>query len=297
MPRPTLTDLNALAAIATHRSFRKSADALGVSPSTLSHMMRTLESRLGVRLLNRTTRSVSPTEAGARLIARLEPLLKELDDVLDEVNAARDSPVGRLRINTSDTAARLLLRTVVPTFLARCPDMVVDLVTDGRLVDIVAGGFDAGVRFGESVPQDMVAVRLGGDVRFVAIASPDYVARRGVPQTPDDLLRHPCIRIRMPSGKSYRWEFAKHGQTLVVDVRGSLVLDHVGLMVDAAVAGLGIAYVPDNAADAEFREGRLVTLLDDWCPAIPGLFIYYPRNRQMPAGLRAFVDVVKETAP
>ncbi|HMC44576.1 MAG TPA: LysR family transcriptional regulator, partial [Caballeronia sp.] len=246
--RPALSDLTALAAIVTHRSFRKAADELGVSPSTLSHMMRTLELKMGVRLLNRTTRSVSPTEAGERLVSRLQPVLRELDLALEEVDAVRSRPSGSLRINASEPAARLLMQSIVPAFLARYPDMSVDLVTEGRLVDIVAGGFDAGVRLGEALPQDMIAVRFGGPVRFLAVASPAYLAGHTPPLVPDDLKDHACIRVRLPSGKLYRWEFAKHGQGLTVDVPGSLTLDHIGLTIEAAADGMGIAYVPDHSA-------------------------------------------------
>ncbi|MGQ9371539.1 LysR family transcriptional regulator [Azospirillum sp. ST 5-10] len=292
--RPALADLTAFAAVAGHRSFRKAADELGLSPSTLSHMMKALEAGMGVRLLHRTTRSVAPTEAGDRLLVRLAPVLRDLDRALEEVDAFRGRPSGVLRINASEPAARLLLDRVVPTFLARCPEMALDLVTEGRLVDIVAEGFDAGVRLGEAVPQDMIAVPFGGGLRFVTVASPAYLAGRPAPQAPDDLKGHACIRLRLPSGKLYRWEFARRGQELTVEVAGALTLDHPGLMVEAAVKGLGIAYVADRLARPEIAAGRLVTVLDDWCPAIPGLHLYYPGHRHVPPGLRAFIDVLKE---
>lgn len=295
MPRPALSDLTAFAAIAAHRSFRKAADELGVSPSTLSHMMRTLERNVGVRLLHRTTRSVSTTEAGERLLSRLRPALRDLDRALAEVDDFRDRPSGTLRVNASEPAARLLLRSVVPGFLARYPEMSLDLVTEGRLVDIVAEGFDAGVRLGESLPQDMVAVRFGGETRFVAVASPAYLAGRGTPRTPDDLRDHACIRHRMPSGKLYRWEFERHGQELAVEVPGPLTLDHTGLMVEAAAMGLGVAYVPERSARPHLGSGELVGVLGDWCPPIPGLFLYYPAGRHVPAGLRAFIDVLRSS--
>lgn len=203
--RSSLGDLTAFAAIAAHRSFRKAADELGLSPSTLSHMMRGLEATLGVRLLHRTTRSVAPTEAGAQLVVRLGPVLRDLDGALTELAASAGRPGGTLRINTTDTAARLLLQTVVPAFLRRHPGITLDLVTEGRLIDIVAEGFDAGIRLGEAVPQDMIAVRFGGDIRFLAVAARAYLAGHGTPGIPDDLRRHACIRIRLPSGKPYRW--------------------------------------------------------------------------------------------
>lgn len=294
MARPSLSDLTALVAISAHRSFRKAADELGQSPSTLSHMMRSLEAGMGLRLLHRTTRSVSPTEAGERLIARLRPVLRDLDEALEEVDVFRGRPSGTLRINAGEIAARLLLRAVVPIFLSRFPEMSLDLVTEGRLVDIVAGEFDAGFRLGEAVPRDMISVRFGGETRFVAVASPDYLAARGAPRTPDDLKQHACIRVRLPSGKPFRWEFAKHGQELAVDVPGTLTLDHTELMTEAAAAGLGIAYVSDRVARPYLERGALLAVLEDWCPAVPGLFLYYPGHRHVPAGLRAFIDVLKE---
>ena len=295
MAKPTLADLTALAAIVAHRSFRKAADELGLSPSTLSHLMRALEASMGVRLLHRTTRSVFPTEAGQRLVERLRPVLRDLDGALAEVEAVRSRPGGTLRINATETAARLLLGSAVPAFLTRYPDMSLDLVTDGRLIDIVAEGFDAGVRLGETVPQDMIAVRLGGDTRFVAVAAPAYLSAHPPPQTPDGLQGHACIRVRLPSGKLYRWEFEKHGQALTVDVPGPLTLDHIGLMTDAAVAGLGIAYVPEQAVQSHMERGTLATVLDDWCPWIPGLRLYYPGHRHVPSGLRAFIEVLQGT--
>lgn len=298
LPRqPTLVDLTAFSAVARHRSFRQAADELGVSPSALSHTLRILERELGVRLLNRTTRSVAPTEAGEQLLQRLDPALRDLRGALGALDGFRDGPSGTLRINAAVTAARLLVLEVIPVFLARHPAMSIDLVAEGRLVDIVAEGFDAGVRLGETVPQDMVAVRFGGEARFVVVAAPAYLAAFGAPATPDDLHAHLCIRHRMPSGKLFRWEFARHGQELAVDVPGRLTLDHLALMLDATVQGLGLAYVPEREARPFLDDGRLVTVLEDWCPAFPGLFLYYPGHRHVPAGLRAFVDVLRQVAP
>jgi DNA-binding transcriptional LysR family regulator len=293
MSRPNLDDLAAFAAVAGHRSFRKAADALGVSRSALSHVLRGLEARLGVRLLNRTTRSVSLTEAGAQLLARLDPLLRDLDAALDSVADARGSPAGLLRINANKAGAALLLREVVPAFLARHPRVELDLVTEGRLVDIVEAGFDAGVRLAEAVPQDMIAFPIGGDVRFVAVASPNYLAGRDPPSAPDDLGRHRCIRQRLPSGKLYRWEFNRGGEEMSVDVSGALTLDDSDLMVEAAASGLGIAYTPESFARNLLEAGRLVRVLEDWCPRLPGLALYYPRNRHVPSALRAFVDALR----
>jgi DNA-binding transcriptional LysR family regulator len=292
--RPTLNELAAFAAVAEHRSFRKAADAIGVSRSALSHALLGLEQNLGVRLLNRTTRSVSLTDAGAHLLAGIRPVLRDLDTALDRLAEARGAPAGTLRINANKSAARLLLREVVPQFLSRYPDVELDLVSDGRLVDIVATGFDAGIRLAEDVPQDMIAVKIGGDVRFVTVASPAYLAGQAAPATPDDLRLHRCIRHRLPSGKRYRWEFSKHGEEMIVDVPGALTLDDNDLMVQAAANGLGIAYVPESFARSGLESGRLVFVLSDWCPPIPGLTLYYPGNRHVPSALRAFIDVLKE---
>lgn len=296
MPKPSLADLTAFASIAEHRSFRRAADALGVSRSSLSHLMRTLERTLDVRLLHRTTRSVALTETGERLLKRLAPVLRDLDEALDAVSDDSGQPSGMLRINGNEAAARLLLGTVVPLFLARYPQMALDLVSEGRLIDIVEQGFDAGVRLAESVPQDMIAVRMGGDMRFVAVASPAYFAANAAPIHPDDLRQHRCIRQRLPSGKLYRWEFARHGEEIAIDVSGALTLDHSGLMVEAAIDGLGIAFVPEDVARAGLESKKLAIVLEDWSPAIPGLCLYYPGSRHVPAGLRAFIDVLKTFA-
>lgn len=278
--------------MAKHRSFTRAADALGLSRSALSHAVLSLERQLGQRLLHRTTRSVAPTEAGASLLRRIGPVLADLDRALDGFGEDLGSLSGTLRINASETAARLLLQDTVPAFLARHPRMALDLVVDGRLVDIVAHGFDAGIRFAEAVPQDMVAVPFGGPARFVAVASPAYLSDHGTPLTPDDLHRHRCIRHRMPSGRSYRWEFERHGQESAVEVPGALTLNHNGLMVEAAAAGLGIAYVPEQAARTLLRAGRLAVVLDAWSPPVAGLCLYYAGHRHIPAGLRAFIDVL-----
>lgn len=296
MSKPTLTDLRAFMAVAEHRSFRRAADLLGMTRSSLSHAVRGLEDNLGTRLLHRTTRSVSMTEAGERLLNRLDPLLQDLATALEEVAGAHGQLQGQLRINGNEAAIRLLLQTVVPAFLARYPGVELDLVAEGRLVDIVGQGFDAGIRLGEAVPKDMVAVRLGPDVRFLAVASPGYLARHPAPEVPDALAGHRCIRQRLPSGKRYRWEFSKRGQSLEIDVPGALTLDNSQLMVEAAGAGMGIAYVPEPYARPALDDGRLVAVLEDWCPPIPGLFIYFPRNRHVPASLRVFIDAIREAA-
>ncbi|WP_416357634.1 LysR family transcriptional regulator [Aureimonas phyllosphaerae] len=293
MPKPDLQELEAFASVARHRSFRLAADALGVSRSTLSHAVIALERKLGARLLNRTTRSVSATEAGDALLRRLIPLLRDLDETLDAVRSDAGNLAGTLRINCGLGAAAILLETTAKTFAELHPGVELDLVTDGRLIDIVDAGFDAGVRLRESVPQDMIAVPFGSDVRFLAVAAPGYIEAFGSPLVPDDLHRHRCIRHRLPSGKLYRWEFEKHGQELAMNVPGSLTLDDNRLMVAAAVGGLGIAFVAEYFALEDLRDGRLVRVLDDWCPAYPGFCLYYPGRRHVPSTLRAFIDVLK----
>lgn len=296
--QPTLNDMRFFIAVAEHRSFRKAADALGVAPSTLSHALRNMESNLDIRLFHRTTRSVSLTEAGEQLLDRLRPALVNLEEAMGTVDSFRTGGTsGTVRINTSDGAARLLTRHVVPEMRKRYPDVAIDLVTEGRLVDIVAGGFDAGARLGETVPLDMVAVRFGPPFRFVAVASPDYFKTRPRPVVPDDLHSHDCIRHRFPSGKIYHWDFEKQGQEISIDVSGPLTLDRHDLMVDAARQGLGIAYVSEIYAARAIASGDLVTVLDDWLPEIPGLFLYYPDHRRVPPALRAFIDVMKSLDP
>lgn len=290
----SLSDLKAFAAVARHRSFQRAADELGVSRSSLSHAVRAFEQRLGVRLLHRTTRSVASTEVGEALLQRLNPLLQALDATLDEVRHGQDTVTGTLRINTGVGAARWLLQHVVPPFQERYPHVDLDIVSDGRLVDIVAEGFDAGVRLAESVPKDMVAVPFGGPLRFVAVASPAYLLEAGRPVSPEDLHAHRCIRQRLPSGKRYRWEFSKGRRERAIDVPGALSLDDSALMVDAAINGLGIAYVPEPFAQQALDDGRLSLLLEDWSPPMEGLCLYYASWRQVPAPLKAFIAVLRE---
>lgn len=296
MYRPTLPDLTAFSTVADHLSFRAAADVLGVSRSALSHTILTLERNLGIRLLHRTTRSVALTDAGARLLKRLKPVLQDLDQALESIAEDGGHPSGTLRINASEGAMRQLLKQVVPRFLERYPQVSLDLVTEGRLIDIVGHGFDVGVRLAEAVPQDMIAVPFGPDFRFLAVAAPSYIDVAGRPTALDDLHHHSCIRQRLPSGKLYRWEFGKHGQTYAIDVPGVLTLDHTMLMIEAAADGVGIAYVPEIAARPWLTDGRLIALLEDWSPVIGGLRLYYSGHRHVPAPLRAFIGVLQESA-
>jgi DNA-binding transcriptional LysR family regulator len=294
MNRASLVDLQAFATVARCRSFRQAAVELGVSPSALSHALRGLEARLGVRLLNRTTRSVAPTAAGEQLLKRLTPALDALTLALEEVNDFRDSPSGSLRINSPRVAAELILGSLVNRFLHRYPGMRVELVCDDAFVDIVKTGFDAGVRFGESLQKDMIALPLGPEVRFVVVASPEFLARHGRPDHPRYLQALPCIRMRFPSGAYYRWEFQREHEKIEVDVDGPLALDDLKLITEAATAGLGFAYVYAHHAAAGLASGHLVSVLDDWCPHGPGFQFYYPSRELMPAGLKAFVEFLKE---
>lgn len=289
-----LNELHAFLEVARRRSFRQAADTLGVSRSSLSHAMRTLEDRLSARLLNRTTRSVSLTPAGQRLLDGLPARLQVLDDLLQSVSHGEDEGAGLLRLNAEPLAAQWLVQRVLPLFRETRPKVEIDLVADGRFIDIVAEGFDAGVRLGDSVPQDMIAVPYGGDIRFLAVASPAYLAAHGAPTAPEDLAHHECIRQRLPSGKRYRWEFTRRGVEVAIDVPGALSLNDNPLMVDAAVQGLGIAFVPEPLAAPFLEEGRLIAVLEDWTPAEPGQCLYYSSHRLVPPPLRAFIDVLRE---
>lgn len=297
MKRACLSDLQAFASVARLRSFRRAAEEMNVSPSALSHTLRGLETRLGVRLLNRTTRSVAPTEAGQALLARLAPALLDIEGAIDEINAFRDSPLGTLRINAVRAAAEYVLAPLASRFLLENPGMRLELVADNKLVDIVAEGFDAGVRYGARLAQDMIAVPLGPAQRFVVVASAAYLAERGVPQTPRDLAAHRCIRIRFTSGEIYRWEFSRGDEKLEVEVEGPLDVAEMPLMIRAAEDGLGLAYVYEQAAAASIAAGRLLTVLDDWRPPEPGFFLYYPSRRLVPAGLKAFIELLREVYP
>ncbi|MDX8503579.1 LysR family transcriptional regulator [Mesorhizobium sp. VK4C] len=294
MARPSLNDLTAFVAVATHRNFRRAADEIGTAPSTLSHAMRALEERMGVRLLNRTTRSVSPTEAGYRLLGRLQPALASLDEALDSVAGFRGKVAGTVRINAPRLVAGLLVRAALPRMAELHPDVTVDIVVDGRLIDIVSSGFDAGVRLLGSVPKDMITVLLARPLTFICVASPAYLDRFGEPGTPDELRRHHCIGHRMPSGKLYRWEFERAGQELALEANGTIVLDDEELMVEAAIEGLGVAYVADWAVEAALSEGSLRKILTAWVPAPEEVAVYYPGHRAVPPALRAFLDVVKK---
>lgn len=290
---PPLNELYAFACVARHRSFRAAAQELGVSASALSHSLRQLEARLQVRLLHRTTRSVTATEAGEALLARLGPALGQIDSALEAVNDYRALPQGLLRLNVPRTAAYLLLMPLLAGFLQRYPGIQLDVVCDDTLVDIVSAGFDAGMRFGETLAADMVAVPVGPPMRFAVIASPGYLAQHGTPQHPAELARHAGIRHRFGNGPLYAWELAKDGEALTVQPQGQLTLGEQPLMVEAAAAGLGIALVFEGYAAAALADGRVTRILADWCPAMPGLYLYYPSGRHLPQAMRLWIDYLK----
>lgn len=293
MTAPDLADLDAFAAVARTRSFRGAAALRNVSPSSLSQAVKRLEERLGVRLLNRTTRSVTATEAGERLMARLAPTLAELAQALDEVNSFRDSPTGTLRLNVPGVAARLALPPLITAFLAEHPGITVELVAEDSFVDVLAAGFDAGVRYDERLEKDMIAVPLGGPERYVTLGSPAYFERHGRPGHPDELLNHLCIRHRFLSGVAMPWEFEKDGQVVRIAPTGPLITNVSDLSLEAAEAGLGLVRTFEGFAAEALAAGRLETVLDDWSPPFPGPNLYYPSRRHMPAPLRAFVDFLR----
>ncbi len=296
MLRTGLSELTAFIAIAEQRSFRAAAKKLGVSAPALSHAVKNLEASLNVQLFNRTTRSVALTEAGEHLLRRVGPALADLEDGINEVASAGTRPAGSIRISAAEAGARPLVRHVLPDFLAAYPDIHVEIVVDTRLVDIVAEGFDAGIRVLGDVPQDMIAVEFGPAFRFAAVASPDYLSRHKPPKTPQDLRQHRCIRFRFLSGALYRWELERRGSSASIDVDGPMTLGNTNLMVDAALAGIGIAWVPEYHVVEHLAAGRLVHLLPDWSPSLPGLCLYYPANRHPPAALRLFSQAVREWA-
>ncbi|WP_445678924.1 LysR substrate-binding domain-containing protein [Radicibacter daui] len=283
-------------AIARHLSFRQAAVELGVTPSALSHALRALEERLDVRLFNRTTRSVALTEAGERLYKRLRPAFLDIDDALDDLNRYRGSPSGLLRLNVPRSAARIGLLPMLGRFRTAYPEIELDIVVEDRLVDIVAGGFDAGIRFGEMLQQDMIALPFGPRQRFSVVATPDLIARVGRPLVPHDLQKLPCIRFRYASGTLYRWEFGRGGEAVEVEVNGPVTLSDMDMMPLAATQGAGFAFTFHSQTETLVAEGRLIRVLEDWCPFYPGFFFYYPSRRQLPAALRAFVDFVKQAS-
>ncbi|KQY03801.1 LysR family transcriptional regulator [Massilia sp. Root133] len=292
-----LGDLSAFVAVARAGGFRDAARATSGSASGLSDAVRRLEAKLGVRLLNRTTRSVVPTEAGRSLLARLDPVLNEVESALDVVNGFRDTPTGTLKLNVPMSAARLVLPSIVPRFLAAYPEIRLEVIADESFVDVLAAGCDAGIRYEEKLEQDMVAVPIGPRVqRMAAAAAPDYLDRRGRPRHPRDLLDHACMRARFASGAIIRWTFERDSETITIDPPGQLLVQVGGaldLKIDVAVAGTGIVYLFEDWLRPHIDRGELEPVLEPWWPSFSGPYLYYPGRRLVPAPLRAFIDFIR----
>jgi len=295
MQRGNLDDLLAFIVVARERSFTKGAAKLGVSQSALSHTIRALEARLGVRLLTRTTRSVSPTEAGERLLQTVAPRLEEIDAELVALSDYRERPAGTIRLTAVDYVVDAMLWPKLAPFLRKYPDIKLEIVVDYGLTDIVAARFDAGIRSGEQVAKDMIAVRIGPDIRMAVVGTPSYFRKRPEPEKPQDLLAHACINLRLPThGGLYAWEFEKGGRELRVRVDGQLVFNGTDQMLNAALAGFGLAYVPEELARPLIAKGRLKHVLEDWCPPYSGYHLYYPSRRQPSAAFALMVEALRE---
>jgi DNA-binding transcriptional LysR family regulator len=294
MRRENFNDLQAFLLVARNRSFTKAAAQLGVSPSALSHSMRGLEERLGLRLLRRTTRSVSPTEAGERVLRTVGPRFEEVEAELAALSDLREKPSGIVRITAGEHAARTIVWPRLLKVLPRYPDIKVEINLEGGLIDIAAQSYDAGVRLGEQVAKDMVSVRIGPDIRFALIASKSYLARHTAPRTPQDLVGHNCVNLRLPThGGLYAWEFERHGRELKVRVDGQLTFNSIFQVRDAALDGFGLAYVPEDLAQPYLSKGQLVRLLEEWSPPWPGYHLYYPSRRQSSPGFAVIVDALR----
>lgn len=288
-----LDALDSFAAVARHRNFRRAAIERGVSASTLSQSLRGLEERLGVRLLNRTTRSVALTDAGAALLGQLEPALSQIGEAVALARSAQAEPRGSLRLNAPEPAVELVLAPMIAEFLMGHPGIRLDVTSESRMVDIVAGGYDAGVRWGESLAQDMVAIPLGPPQRYALVAAPALLARIEAPTHPRDLLGLPCLKVRFPSGATFDWEFERGGETVRIAVTGPLVSSSTALLLRACLDGAGFLLSFDGYIQGHLDDGRLIEVLPEWSDTFPGPFLYYPSGRAMPSPLRAFVDFVK----
>ena len=294
MRRGILDDLLAFLAVGRERSFTKAAAKLGVSQSALSHTIRELEARLGVRLLTRTTRSVSPTEAGERLLLTLGPRFEEIDAEIEALSELREKPAGTIRITAAEYAVETILWPKLVKFLRHYPDIKIELIVDNGLTDIVAQRYDAGVRAGEQVAKDMIAVRIGPDMRMAVVGAPSYFRKRSEPKKPQDLIGHNCINLRLSThGGLYAWEFEKGNRELKVRVEGQLIFNGTFQMLTAALSGFGLAYVPEDLAQPHLAKGRLKRVLEDWCPPYSGYHLYYPSGRQSSAAFALLVDALR----
>jgi DNA-binding transcriptional LysR family regulator len=294
MARENINDLIAFLAVARERSFTRAAAKLGVSQSALSHTIRGLEERLGMRLLTRTTRSVAPTEAGERLVRNVGPRFEQIDAELTALTELREKPAGTIRITTGEHAAQTVLWPALTGLLPRYPDIKVELIVDYGLTDIVAERYDAGVRLGEQVAKDMIAVRIGPDFCMAVVGAPSYFEKKPKPKKPQDLTAHDCINIRLPTyGGIYAWEFEKRGRELKARVDGQLVFNNTALRLNAVLAGFGLAYLPEDQVRTHIAEGRLIRVLEDWCPRFSGYHLYYPSRRQPAPAFAVLVDALR----
>lgn len=287
-------ELSSFMAVAEQRNFTRAAKQLGISPATLSQSIRTLEERLGVRLLNRTTRSVAPTEAGEKLLLRLRPVIDDYEAAIDSLNEFRDKPAGLLRLTVAPPAARSVLAPVLAKFLAQYPDIRLEISVDSANIDIVAEQFDAGIRAGDRIDRDMIAVRITDAWQTAVVASAGYLAKHARPKTPEDLLAHNCIRLRMPNGALLPWRFQKDGKIFDVAVKGSLILNETSLMAPAIIDGVGLTQLPRAYVAEAIAEGRVVSLLEEWQPSGAPFALYYSSRRQTPAALQALIDFLRK---
>jgi DNA-binding transcriptional LysR family regulator len=298
MNKEDLGNLSAFVVIAEEKSFTRAAARLGVSASALSHAMRTLEERLRIRLLHRSTRKVSTTDAGERLLAALHPALKDISQAVEDMAGLADRPSGHLRITTSRQAAAMVITPVLAQFVDRYPDVTLEILVEAGFTDIIEQRYDAGIRLGESIANDMISVPVSAAQRAIVVAAPSYLARYPVPRTPHDLGLQRCLGFRMPSaGTIYKWEFERDGHQLEVAIKGPLIFNDPELKLDAALAGTGLAYVFEATVADYLRDGRLVPLLGEWCAPIPGFFLYYSSRRQAPAALQALIDTLRIRSP
>ncbi|MGF6209416.1 LysR family transcriptional regulator [Pseudomonas frederiksbergensis] len=295
--RADVADLIYFLAIARQRSFSRAAVEIGVSASALSHALKGLESRLGVRLLNRTTKSVTLTAAGEALAQSIGDPFEAIDAALDTLNRFRDTPSGRVRINAAVEAANLLLAPIIPAFMDRYPDVELDIVASNRLVDMTDAGFDAGIRYGGTVPEDMVSRRLSADIRWVVAAAPSYLERFGTPEHPDDLLNHRCISNRLGDDRVYRWELVRNGEAFQITVPTSVTVDQAETGLIAVLGGAGLMYFPEPLVEPYVKDGRLRLVLTEWAPLEDGFHIYYSSRRQLPTGLRLLIEFIREVRP
>ncbi len=294
--RASQLELEAVVAVARRGGFRVAARDLGMSSSALSHAVAALETRLGVRLFNRTTRSVALSAEGEQFVEEIAPALAAIRSAMERIDEHRAEPTGTLRLNLPLGAGRMVLSPLISEYMRRYPRVAVDMVTEGAMVDIVGQGFDAGVRLEEFVPPDMIAVPITRPIRSIVVGAPAYFAGRKKPRTPADLAQHRCIRRRTGNGAIYRWEFEKRGEAIEIDVPGQLTLDDSDLLLAAALAGEGLAFVSNIAAAASIEAGLLLPVLEDWSPEYPGLCLYYPSRRNIPARLRVFIDLIRQQA-